>query len=230
MTNTESNDRQNNPQQIATQLRQQLVMATAAHDPALAYEFLVMTKQVQPADNQRGRRQESESALEMQLLARIAAADPKLALKNATATIDKGQFPRTLARVAAQLQTKDKDAAAKLVEKMTSRLTTETLLANFEAGTLALELLRPGPRPSPTQSQQSVSDSSSMTQVLEEPAYKSLLESVVSAALTATPRSATTVARQAAPGGPRRQGPQRAPINAANEQAPGPDPQVNARN
>ncbi|HEU4389717.1 MAG TPA: hypothetical protein VFV34_18070 [Blastocatellia bacterium] len=236
---SEGSDRQNNAAQTASQLRQQLILAAATHDPTLAYEFLNSTRQDRTAQNQRGfRGQDPDTGLEMQLLALIAASDPKLALKNASATLDKGQFPRTLARVAAQLQQSDKDAGAKLVDKIVGRLTSDTLLSSFDAGVLALELLRPGPRPASTSDQQPVNSAAS-GQVLDDSTYRSLLETVINTAMTATPRPNTAPQGPAAargrqgggapgPGGqPVQGGSAGGGVQAAR--APVPDTQANAR-
>ena len=235
MINASDGDRQNNTTQTANQLRQQLIMATAVHDPTLAYDFLTATRQVQTAQNQRGLRgQDSDTALEMQLLALIAASDPKLALKNASATLDKGQFPRTLARVAAQLQAADKDAGTKLVDKIVGRLTSDTLLSSFDAGGLALELLRAGPRPPASTSDQQTppAATSASGQVLDESTYRALLETVINTAMTATPRTATVqqgVGAGGARGRPNGGPPSPAGQGAQTPQAAVPDTQANAR-
>ncbi len=148
MHSIESNDRQYfNLIQTPAQLRRELLGVVARHDPKLAYGFLLSTRQPPPPQNLPNfRRENSETNLEMSLLAQIAAADPLLALKNAEEILAQGQFPGSLARVITQLQRKDKEAARKLTENLLQRLCVEALLANQEAGRLALSLLRPGPR------------------------------------------------------------------------------------
>jgi hypothetical protein len=194
MQGIEGNDRQYfNLIQTPAQLRQELLTVVARRDPKLAYDFFLSTRE--PTPPSRGpnlRRPDTESNLEMNLLAQVAATDPALALRNAEETLGKGQFPGSLAKVLSQLQQKDKETAAKLKEKIIKRLSPETLLANQEAGGLALTLLRPGPRPAESPSDRPPANAklNDSTQVLDEAAFRELMESVVSAALSATPRAA----------------------------------------
>ncbi len=203
MHSIESSDRQYfNLIQTPAQLRRELLSVVAQHDPQLAYSLLLSTRQPSPPQNLPNfRRPDSESNLEMSLLAQIAAADPLLALKNAEEILAQGQFPASLARVMAQLQRKDKEAARKLTENLLQRLRVETLLANQEAGRLALNLLRPGPRRAEAHPQgEPQLETEESGQVLDEAAFRRLMESVIAAALSATPR---TPGGQAAPGSPR---------------------------
>lgn len=192
MHSIESSDRQYfNLMQVPAQLRRELLGVVARHDPKLAYDLLLSTRQPPPPQNLPNfRRVDSETNLEMSLLAQIADADPLLALKNAEEILARGEFPGSLARVIAQLQRKDKEAARKLTENLLQRLRVETLLANREAGRLALSLLRPGPRRAeapPLGEPQTNTEESG--QVLDEAAFRRLMESVITAALSAAPRT-----------------------------------------
>jgi hypothetical protein len=189
MRSIDRNDRQYfNLAQTPTQLRQYLLTTAARRDANLAYEMMISTRQLQPEPSGRNFRQQfSESGLEMELLAQIAANDPKLALKNAEEAIDKGQFPRTLAKVIDQLGRTDKESAAKLSDKLTRRLRSDTLLSNQDASGLAIELLRNGPRPTGRPVATSVNGRTG--QVLDEAAFKNLLEAVIAGALTASTRT-----------------------------------------
>jgi hypothetical protein len=84
--------------------------------------------------------------LEQALLSAIAATDPKVAYQKASEALDKGEYPTSLARVLAQLQTKDADNFKKLSDKTLSRLNADNLLSSTQAANLAMGLLRPGPR------------------------------------------------------------------------------------
>ena len=175
------------------QLRQELVLAAARHDAALAYQLLAATKpatSTSPVADQRGPRAQitSEENLEQALLARIASLDPKLAAQNAEQMMDKGQFPRSLSEVINQLYRQDEAAAQKLAEKTVKRLQAANLLTNNEAGALVQTLLAPGPRPASSNSDDankqrmpSVGRSPSLEQAL----YLDLLTSAVDAALKA---------------------------------------------
>jgi hypothetical protein len=189
------------------QLRQELVLAAARHDAALAYQLLATTKPPVAAQNvsdQRNPRMQftSEESLEQTLLGRIASLDPKLAAQNAEQMMEKGQFPRTLPEVINQLYRQDAEAAAKLADKMVKRIQSANILSNNEAGTLVQMLIIPGPR-------QAVSEGTDATKapvqgrgpVLEQGVYVDLLSSVIDAALKATP---ATQNNQRGPANPRR--------------------------
>src|SRR6266542_2257383 len=98
-----------NQTRSSVQLRQELVLSAARHDAALAYQLLAATRNSAPsADGNNFRGPDLEDNLEQRLLAQVAALDPKMALQNADQLLDKGQFPRALTSVLAQLQLKDK--------------------------------------------------------------------------------------------------------------------------
>jgi len=174
------------------QLRQELVLAAARHDAALAYQLLAATKPPPSAQNtadQRGPRAQfpSEDNLEQTLLGRIAALDPKLAAQNAEQMIEKGQFPRTLPEVINQLRSQDSEAAEKLADKTVKRLQATNLLTSNEAGALAQSLLTPGPRLPASDNTTAKQQSQSRAPALQQSVYVDLLSSVVDAALKATP-------------------------------------------
>ena len=181
------------PNPRSFQLRQELVLAAARHDAALAYQLLAATKPPATttpqttADQRRPRPQvNSEENLEQTLLARIAALDPKLAAQNAEQMIDKGQFPRTLPEVINQLRRQDAEAADKLAEKTVKKIQAANLLTNNEASLLVQALLAPGPR-QPVSEGAAQPLTSRRAPTLEQSAYVELLSSVIDAALKATP-------------------------------------------
>ena len=192
---TAVNDRRRSNQFRASgQLRQELVLTAARRDATLAYQLLAATRSAAPTPDARNARGiDSDENLEQRLLSQIAALDPKLALQNAEQMLDKGQYSRSLADVLAQLQTKDKEAAAKLEDKIVKRLQSANMLSTLDAGVLALSLLRSGPRPAdnPTSGESSLAPATS-GQVLASSAYTGLMGSVIDAALKATPQSAIT--------------------------------------
>ncbi len=200
-----TNNRQNANQGrfSVTQLRQELVMTAARHNAPLAYQLLQATQQpAMPIDPQNGRPGNLDVTLEQRLLAQIARTDPQLALKNAEEMLDKGQYPGSLAQVLAQLQVKDKEAAAKFSEKLLKRLQMENLLAKQDASGLALSLLRQGPRPPDNATEGAKDRLTNSSQALSEAAYASLLESLIAAALKATPPTPGTGRGQNMRGGP----------------------------
>jgi hypothetical protein len=178
----------NQSRSSATQLRQELVLSAARHNATLAYQYLQATQpQTQPADPQNGRPFNQEAGLEQRLLAQIARTDPQLAMKSAEEMLDKGQYSNSFAQVLAQLQTKDKDAAAKFSEKLLKRLQTENFLAKPDASSLAISLVRPGPKPADSASSGAQTAAANAAQVLNETAFNSLMESLITAALKANP-------------------------------------------
>lgn len=197
--NKDTNQRQNvNQTRTPAQLRQDLVLSVARHDGPLAYQVLASTRSLTPpADNTFGQGPSAEETLEQLLLARVALVDPKLALQNAEQFLDKGQYPRTLTSVLSQLQRKDKEAATKLEDKIVQRLHSENMLANIDAGNLAIGLLAPGPRvaststDTPAASQNTAAPSQRNTpQILGESSYQDLMRTLIDAALKATPAPA----------------------------------------
>ena len=181
----------------AMQLRQDLVLTVARLDANLAMQLLQTTQPAaSPTDPQLAGRPNMEANLEQRLMAQIARTDPLLALKSAEEYLDKGQYPNSLAQVLAQLQAKDKEAAARFSDKLFKRLQSENLLAKQDAGNLAMSLLRPGPRLPENASEGAKTTSANSSQVLSEAAYRDLMETVIAAALKATPPTPGT------PGGP----------------------------
>jgi hypothetical protein len=177
--------------------RQELVLTAARHDAPLAYQLLAATRPAvtPPAvvDPRNPRQIISEENLEQNLLAQVSALDPKLAGQNAEQMLEKGQFPRSLTEVIAQLQRKDEEAATKLTDKMLKLLQSTNMLANTEAGTLALGLLGPGPR-LPASNSSGNEDTPKVQpqapyQVLNQSAYNDLMGTVIDAALKATPQA-----------------------------------------
>lgn len=169
-------------------LRRELVLAAARHDAELAYQLLRSTQPpASTTDAGNRRRGFDPENLEQSLLAVIATTDPKIAYQKAAESLDKGEYPTSLSRVLAQLQSKDQEAFKKLSDKTLSRLGSDSLLANLQATNLAMSLLRPGPRAS-TSGSSSTASANNAT-ILSESAFQDLLGNSITAALTATPRT-----------------------------------------
>ncbi|HJZ81099.1 MAG TPA: hypothetical protein VKD91_12165, partial [Pyrinomonadaceae bacterium] len=150
MVDVDRTDR--NDMQSLNQLRQELVLTAGRHDAELGYQLLRSTQQpapTTPAAGQRPGRQpvfDQNSNLEQNLLATVAASDPKVAYQKTVESLDKGEFPNSLNRVLSQLQNKDPDLAKKLTDKTLNRLASDSLLGSREATGVAVNLLLPGPR------------------------------------------------------------------------------------
>ncbi|HJP92531.1 MAG TPA: hypothetical protein VJ875_11275 [Pyrinomonadaceae bacterium] len=172
------------------QLRQELVLAAARHDAALAYQLLAATKPPAPAQNANDPRTPrmqfgTEDSLEQTLLGAIAARDPKLAAQNAEQMMEKGQFPRTLAEVIRQLGRQDSEAADKLADRTVRRIQSANILTNNDAAMLAQSLISPGPRPPASDTTDSTPKAAvqGRAPVLPQSTYVDLLSSVIDAAL-----------------------------------------------
>ena len=195
MLDVDRSDR--NDVQTLNQLRQDLVLTAGRHDAELGYQLLRSTQQQTPATNVlNGRRvPDQQNNLEQNLLATIAATDPKVAYQKAAESLDKGEYPTSLARVLAQLQTKDQEAFKKLTDKALSRLGSDNIITTREATTLAMSLLMPGPRIASTTSTATPADASAANsrtgsaQILSESAYHDLMDNAVTATLS-TPLTA----------------------------------------
>jgi len=194
-----------NSQRWAAQLRQELVLSAAQHDAPLAYQLLAATQSLTPAADPGTdfRRPRADANLEQNLLAQVAALDPKLAAQKVEEALTSGQYPNTLPQVLSALQSQDKEAATKLTAKVVTKLQSENMLANVQAEMLALSLLRAGAiaagttqavasQPATNQINSNTAPASPASfgnttpPMLSEAAYKELLNTVIDAALRAT--------------------------------------------
>jgi hypothetical protein len=195
-------------QRWAAQLRQEVVLTAAQHDAALAYQLLATTQSPTPATDTNSRRPSPDANLEQNLLARVAATDPKLAARKVEEALTAGQYPSTTAQVLTALRLQDKEAATKLTGKVVSKLQSENMLANPQAQVLAFFLLRAGPLPAetatgntqavavtPAASNQGTPNPTLVgagSPVLDGSAFQDLMNTVIDAALRATPQSTAT--------------------------------------
>lgn len=197
MRSLDPNDRQYaNQLRVPAQLRQELLLTAARYDATIAYQLLQTTRPPQPVTaavqggppgipgRGGGRGVASETDVEQSLLAQIAALDPKLALQNAEEMLARGQYSNTLSRVLGELHRKDRESAAKFSDKLIRKLQSENLVANRDAGSLAVVMLLAGPMPE-TKPGEAPAVSPRSARVLAPAAYQNLLESVVNAVLKA---------------------------------------------
>lgn len=216
--------------QTLNQLRQELVLTAARHDADLAYQMLRSTQSLTANNAGNGRRfpADPQSNLEQNLLAAIAASDPKVAYQKANESLDKGEYPTALARVLAQLQAKDPEAFKKLSDKTLSRLNSDSLLASREATSLAMSLLMPGPRVSASTSADANKSAANTAQVLNESAYHDLMDNAVTASLNVTSLGPGNIIRGGGGRGPFRAGQQNP--QSTTSQSPPDDTQVRQNN
>jgi hypothetical protein len=193
------------------QLRQELVLTAGRHDAELGYQLLHSTQPqtpVQTANAGPGRNRQfmfdQGNNLEQQLLSTVASTDPKYAYQKAVESLDKNEFPTSLARILTQLQSKDAELFKKLSDKTLNRLASDSLLASSQASSVAISLLVPGPAPAstattatgdtnatsaPTATAPKPAPSANLNArqpVLSESAYHDLLDSAITAALSVT--------------------------------------------
>ncbi len=186
---SDPNDRRAaNTNRVALELRQALVLMVARRNGEFAYQLLQAVP-APPATGPWARRQDSQPSLEQNLVAAIAANDPKTALKNAQGWLDKGEYPSSLPKVISQLQSKDADSAGKLSDQLVKKMQPEELLAKPDAVRLSLNLLRAGPRADKKSVDGSQPVAANSDQVLAESAFRDLMAATITAALRATPQT-----------------------------------------
>jgi len=205
IANIDVNDRrQFNGMQTITRLRQELVTIAARHDAKLAQDLLTQTKMQQAQDGQQNNnpffgRGNADANLEAALLIQIAASDPKTALDSAQAMLDKGDYSNGLVNLLTQLESKDAEGGAKLANKIVKQLGSENFTTNNNARNLAISLLSQGPMPPQSKDDPPVTPANG--QVLPESSYRTLLNSVVTAALNVTVTPPQQQQQQRGPGG-----------------------------
>ena len=121
-----------------TNLRFEIVRLVAQHDPGLAREFLISTRQP-PDQNYRGL--DADVELETSLAAQMAAKDPKLAFQLAEENLAKGLSSQSIDAML-RLQKIDKEAADKLLDDIIKKIKGTDLTANQQASSMAINLLR----------------------------------------------------------------------------------------
>jgi hypothetical protein len=169
--------------QAPAQLRQEMLQQIAAHDAQLALEFVRATRM--PPQSQEGfnsGQPDQELQLELELANQIAFQNPKLALEIAEAGLRRG-VTYQMTSIIAQLQNKDRDAAASLTGKVVKRLIEQNLLRNNETAGVAINLLnmlRQMQSPNDAGSQPNENSATSAEMLA---AYRELLEAALNAAL-----------------------------------------------
>ena len=225
--------------QMFNQLRQELVLTAGRHDGDLAYQLLRSTQPQQQASanatvGPRNRQFafDQTDGLEQRLLSTIASSDPKYAYQKVVESLDKGEYPTAIATVLAQLQTKDPEAFKKLADKTLNRLSSDSLLANRQATSLAMSLLQPGPRPADNTPPATATTTTANPQtarsnaqpVLSDTAYHDLMDNAINAALSATSAGQLNNIQRGGGGARAMRGPQ------TQQQSPTDDAQVRQNN
>lgn len=128
--------------QVGMQLRRQVILTLAPHDPERAISFLHSTRTLVNPNAGRSMGQPDEDLqLELILAGQIIAADPKRAVQIAEDTLKKG-YSDGLIETVRRLQATNPELAARLAKEIAAKLQTVKLLDNMQAANLALSLLR----------------------------------------------------------------------------------------
>lgn len=129
------------------QLRSEVLGLMARHDPSMARDFLLATRQIFALmSGSAERMEEYEERTEQDLLTRIAARDPKTALQHGRELLAKGLSSQVLS-IISQLQSTDGEAAGKLYREAVARLRSVDLNSDQAALNSAMSLFRMGSRP-----------------------------------------------------------------------------------
>jgi hypothetical protein len=115
--------------------------------------------------------------------------------------LDKGEYPRAITEVLSQIQGKDKDAAAKLEDKVVKKLQSSNMLTTPDAGSLAVSLLQRGPRPAASSDTTTSANDKPIVggPVLAQSAYLDLMGTVIDTAMKATPATGSMNNNQRGP-------------------------------
>lgn len=171
----------NQTYRIGMQLRRQVIMTLAPHDPERALDFLHSTRSLVNPNAGRGSGQPDEDLqLELSLAEQIIAADPKLAFQIAEDTLKKG-YSSSVIETVGRLQATDPELAARLARDIAAKLQTEKLLDNMEAANLALSLLRVAHAPSRNSQ---TSSAGAKVPLLSEQEYRDLFQKTLTDGLS----------------------------------------------
>ena len=159
-------------------LLQSVLETVARHDGRLALALLGSA--TQPAREPRARLR-----LELSLAARVAADDPRQAARLAEETLERG-IVGGLPDLIAEVQGRDREAAAQLARAVVTKLRSTDLAADEEAAAAALGLFRLGAEPRPGLAVMT----DPPTPLLDRQSLQALAEMVVMAALATSADSA----------------------------------------
>lgn len=125
----------------AKQLRIEVFEVVSQQDADIALDFMRSTRPLIRTRGNNRHRNDEEATLEVILANRLSSSDPKKALKLAEDNLKTG-YSLNLLQTVQHLRNKEPELATKLAKEMVDKLLTEKLVANQEAGQLAVGLLR----------------------------------------------------------------------------------------
>ncbi len=168
--------------QIVQQLRQEMVTTLTPLDPEMALDVLRATRGLANPEGSLNQRK-VEQQLELQLIAQLAAKDPRRSFQMAEDSLKAG-ISDALAGVVYQISAKDQELAARLAHDIVSKLQNERLIQNPQAGYLAVNLLNIAHQP--TRNSAGVANSAQVS-LLPSDDIRDLIQKMVAEALAYEP-------------------------------------------
>src|ERR1043165_7988083 len=167
----------------AKMLQGEIAQMMGTRDPRMAREFLRATRTRNSQSGKEGSpTEETDSQMDLTLAAQVAQSDPKLAIEIAEEYLSKG-MPYQLLNVITELRAKDPDAAAKLADKMMTKLRAEKLSENENASQIAIGLLGLATEKQESKGQEKENAAAAKTQLLDQAALRELAEMIAGEAL-----------------------------------------------
>jgi hypothetical protein len=158
---------------IIQQQRQETIDSMARHDPEMAMAFLQATRL--PLASESAQHRANERQLELHLAGLIAANDPARALQLARANLRKG-VPYGVVQLLTQIDEKDRNSARSLHREIVDQIKNEDLSRNHEVANTAWSLF-----------------SSYQPPEAKEDTYRELIELLVGALVSVTPRDSASI-------------------------------------
>jgi hypothetical protein len=167
----------------AKMLQGEIAQMMGTRDPRMAREFLRATRvrSSQPG-KEGGPTEETNAQMDLTLAAQVAQSDPKLTVEIADEYLSKG-LPYQLLNVITELRAKDPDAAAKLADKMMTKLRAEKLSENEGASQVAVGLLGIATEKQESKEQEKENATATKTPLLDQAALRELTEMIAVEAL-----------------------------------------------
>lgn len=182
-----------------SQLRQEIVGVLVARDPDAALDFMYAT--VPPPDPSGNRREQlsQENALELTIANQIMSKDPSRALQIARRNLKTG-YSSSMINILLQLRRQKPELAAEFANEIVSKLLNEKLLKNYEAASVASNLLRLAQAPQGRVETERSNLVISGQPLLPEDKYRELFQKILTEALSYTQSSSPSdgMDRQAA--------------------------------
>ncbi|HJZ80054.1 MAG TPA: hypothetical protein VKD91_06905 [Pyrinomonadaceae bacterium] len=170
--------------QTAQQLRMDLVNAVTPNNPDLALDFLHSTRGLQNPYGNAADQARREQQMEVSLVARIAASDPRRSFQMAEDSLKNGAST-SLVEVLNNLRPKDAELASRLAHDIAAKLENERFFNNPEAGYLALSFLQMARSRNPARANNG--DAPATVNLMSDDEFRNLFQKLVSEVLAFDP-------------------------------------------